>query len=105
MGVITTPLGPTKARVWGHMFFIMKIIITFPTIGTLVLITVMAGGDRKPEWKINRARLLSGMVTEETFLLELAGTILEIWELLLKEQGFLPQIDKLPNILLEIPDT
>ena len=78
MGIITTLLGPAKARVWGHMFFIMTIIITFPTMGTLVLITGMEGGDRKPEWKINRARLLSGMVTQGIFLLVLAGTILEI---------------------------
>ena len=104
MGVITTPEGLTKARVWGQMLFIKETIITFPTIGTMVLITVIAWGDKKPEWKINRARLLSGMVTEETFLLELTGTILEIWKLLLKEQEFLPQVDKLPSILLEIPD-
>ena len=87
------------------MFFIIKTIITFPTIGTMVLITVIAGGDKMPELETNRAKPLSGMVTEETFLLELTGTILEIWRLLLKEQGFLPQVDKLPNILLEIPDT
>ena len=86
------------------MLFIKETIITFPTIETMVLITVIAGGDKMPELKTNRAKLLSGMVTGETFLLELTGTILGIWELLLKHQEFLPQVDRLPNILLEIPD-
>ena len=105
MWVITTPLGPTKARVWGHMFFIRRSIIIFPTIGMLVLIPVMAGTDRKPEYIINRVRLLLGMVTDAAFLLELTGTILETWKLLLTGWKFLSQVDKLSSILMEIPDT
>ena len=71
----------------------------------LVLRPVMAGTDMKPEYIINRVRLLLGIMTDAAFPLELTGTILETWKLLLTGWKFLSQVDKLSSILMEIPDT
>ncbi len=103
-GIETTPLGPAAARVWGHKFFIGRIIIIFPHIGMLVLRPVMAGTNMKPEYIINRARLFSGIMTDAAIPLEITGMILETWKLLLTGWMFLSRVDKLSSILIGIPD-
>ena len=89
------------------MLIIKETIITFPRIEIMVFITVTTGGDRMPDLRTNMAILLSGPITGGTFQLELTGTILDMWGLLLRHQEFLLQVDMPPNILLikqKIPD-
>ena len=84
------------------MAIIKKKMIIFPKIEIMTFIIVPTGGDKMPDLRTNKAILISGPMTGGTFPLELTGTILDIWGPLLEHQGFLLQVEMLPNILLVI---